>query len=124
MPYTADINDCRFTGHLGGDPDCHEYTRPDKTVFLVANFSIAVSDLVRTAEGLKELTTWVRCVAYDDLAEEAQQLRKGDKVDVVTRYQARTVQDTDGTKRYFHDFRVKDLTVITRKEQTEAYAAA
>ena len=85
-----DINQCNFVGRLGNDPQRFAGGTP------VSNFNIAVSGKM---EG-KEHTEWVRCVAFNKLAEICNEyLKKGAQVFVSGRLQSRKLTDREGIQR-------------------------
>ena len=88
------LNKVQILGHLGRDPEM-KYTPSGKAV---TTFSVAVNRPTRTAEGERgEEAEWIRCVAWEGLAETANQyLRKGSKAYVEGRLQTRSWKDEAG----------------------------
>lgn len=88
----SDINQCVFTGRLGRDVESRFLTNGSP----VCNFSIAVSSFSKG----KEYTTWVKCCAFDAIAESCGKLlSKGSQVGVVGRLQTRDYENKDGDKK-------------------------
>ena len=85
MPYA---NECRIMGHLGGEPN-HKTTSNDTPV---ANFSIATSH----KRGDEDLTTWHRCVVWNEPANWTKTWQKGDLVEVVGAYNSRAWTNNEG----------------------------
>lgn len=102
------LNKAMIIGHLGNDPDVR-YT-PSNTA--VANFSVATSERYKDAQGeWQEKTQWHRIVAWNRLAEIAQQyLKKGSQVYIEGPIETRSWEGQDGQTRYTTE--IKALTLI------------
>ena len=85
-------------GNLGRDPELKS-TGNGTTV---CSFSIACTETWKDKGGQKqERTEWVRCVAWNNLAELCgQYLKKGRQTYVEGRLQTREYEGKDGTKKY------------------------
>lgn len=93
------INECRFIGNLGKDPELR-YTQAGSAV---ANLSVGVNEEWKDKQtGQKQSRTeWVRIIAFGRLAEiMGQYLTKGDQVYVSGRMQTRKWTDQNGQDRY------------------------
>lgn len=93
------LNQCQFIGNLGGDPEIR-YTQSGAAV---ANFQVAVAERWKNKQTgqNEERTEWVRCVAFNRLAEVCgEYLRKGGKVFVQGQLRTRKWQDQSGADRY------------------------
>lgn len=83
--------DITFEGTLGSDPELR--FSPSGTA--VTNFSVAES----YKKGDERLTSWFRCVAFNDMAETiCESLRKGQRIIVQGRMQEETYEK-DGEER-------------------------
>jgi single-strand DNA-binding protein len=105
------LNSCNFIGFLGRDVE----TRAMPSGKSVANFSIAVSDGYRDKQTgeIVDQTEWVRCVAFDKLADICSQyLRKGSKVYVSGRMKTRKWQDKDGVDRYATEIVLENMQML------------
>jgi len=93
----ADLYEMQFIGRLGADPEAR-YTPEGR---LVANFRVAVNRRWKNAQGeVQEATEWVEVAAWGPLAELCDQfLRKGRRVWVRGRPEARAWQGKDGEVR-------------------------
>lgn len=105
------LNLCQFIGNLGKDVETR-FTQGGKAV---ANFSIAVADGYKdkqTGETVDQ-TEWVRCVAYDKLAEICSQyIHKGSKVYVQGRMKTRKWQDQSGQDRYSTEIVLENMQML------------
>ena len=85
------INKVIIAGHLGRDPEIR-YTGSGRAV---ANFSVATSERWKDKEGeWKTETEWHRIVAWNQLAEKCDKLRKGDSVFVEGKIKSRSWDDS------------------------------
>lgn len=103
-----DLNQCTFSGRLGGDPEVR-YTGNGTAVL---NGAIGVSRSYKPSGGdrVRE-TTWVRFVMFGkraELAAEHLNLKKGDRVFLVGEYRTRDYEK-NGEKRTSHEFHVSDI---------------
>jgi single-strand DNA-binding protein len=89
------LNSCSFIGNLGKDIE----SRAMPNGKMVANFSIGVGESYTDKSGNKvDKTEWVRCTAYDKLAEICiQYLSKGSKVFVQGRMETRSYEKDGAT---------------------------
>jgi len=113
------LNLCQFIGNLGKDVEIRA-TQGGKAV---ANFSIAVADGYRdkqTGENVDQ-TEWVRCVAFDKLAEICgQYLHKGSKVHVQGRMKTRKWQDQNGQDRFTTEIALEGMQMLDGKPESNA----
>lgn len=108
----AGINQCHFVGNLGKDPTFS--VTPTKQT-QVAEFSIAVT----TKRGDNEHTEWVRCKAFNRLAEICNDyLRKGSLVYVRGRIQTRQWTDSDRAVRYMTELLVDEMQMLGGRNTT------
>ena len=94
-----DLNDCKFTGRLGADPEI-KFLADGKEV---VNFNIAVGSswTDKATHEKKERVEWVRCVVFGGLASVCgKYLKKGSFVLIGGRLQTRKWNDKDGTDKY------------------------
>ena len=92
------LNKVMLIGNLGKDPEIR-YTQAGSAV---ANFSLATTDRWTDKQGNRqEKTEWHDIVAFDRLADLAQNyLKKGKSIYVEGRLQTRSWEDQQGQKRY------------------------
>ena len=92
------LNKVMLIGNLGRDPEIR-YTQAGSAV---ANFSLATTDRWTDRQGQRqERTEWHDIVAFDRLADLAQNyLKKGKSVFIEGRLQTRSWEDPQGQKRY------------------------
>jgi len=104
-------NNCAFVGRLGQDPVVNE-TGGDNSI-KVANFSIAVNEVRGTGENRKEITNWVRCVAFRGQAKTVENFtRKGSRVGVQGRLQNREWIDKQNQKRWTTEIVLDSLSLL------------
>ncbi len=108
------LNKALLIGNLGADPEVRTTTGGTR----VAGFSLATSRSWTDREGQpQERTEWHRIVAWDKLAEIAEQfLHKGDRVYVEGEIQHRSYEDKDGVTRYVTEIRVRELVMLGGRE--------
>lgn len=109
-----DLNRCEFIGRVGKDIEL-KYLPTGKAV---ANFSIAVGEQWKDNQtGAKqERTTWVRIVAFGNLAEIcATYLSKGSKVFIAGKFTERKWQDQSGQDRYTTEIVADNLQMLDSK---------
>ncbi len=92
------MNSVQVLGNLTKDPE----VRYTKTGRAVASFTVAVNRTWFTPQGEKrETADYIPVVAWGNLAEMVgQQLAKGSRTFVEGRFQTRSYEAQDGTKRY------------------------
>ena len=109
-----DLNLCQFIGRLGSDPET-AYLPSGKAV---TKLSIACSELWKDkSSGQKqEKTEWVRCTAFDKLAEICgEYLRKGSQVYVSGKMRTRKFQAQDGSDRYSTEIVIDQMQMLGNK---------
>jgi single-strand DNA-binding protein len=117
------LNKVQILGHLGRDPEM-KYTPSGKAV---TTFSVAVNRPTRTAGGERgEEVEWIRCVAWEGLAETANQyLRKGSKVYGEGRLQTRSWKDeASGQPRALTEVVVGELILLDPRPGSAGAPAA
>lgn len=109
----SSINKAIIIGNLGADPEVR-YTQSNTAV---ANLSVATSERYKDRSGeWKETTEWHRVVAWDRLAEIAQEyLSKGSKIYVEGSIQTRSWEDKEGQKRYTTEIRARMIRMLDSK---------
>ena len=107
------LNTCSFIGHVGRDPEIKHL--PNGTQ--IANFSLAVSDSYLNKSGEKvEETEWVRCTAFNKLAEIiGQYVRKGSKLYVEGRMKTRSYEK-EGQTHYATDINANNIQMLDSKQ--------
>lgn len=114
---SKDLNLCQFIGHLGRDVET-KYTAGGTAI---ANFSLGCSDDYKDKSGnWVNQTEWVRCVAFDKLAELiANKLSKGCQIYVSGKMKTRKWQDQDGNDRYSTEITVSDFQLLKGKSEDQ-----
>lgn len=94
----ASLNECKFIGRLGKDPELQYIPNGDAVV----KFSMAVSEKWKDKSGQKhERTEWIPVTAWRKLAEIiGEYCRKGDLIYISGKFQSRDYEDKEGIKRY------------------------
>ena len=104
-------NNCAFVGRLGQDPVVNE-TGGDNSI-KVANFSIAVNEVRGTGDNRKEITNWIRCVAFRGQANTVENYtKKGSRVGVQGRLQNREWTDKQNQKRWTTEIVLDSLSLL------------
>ncbi len=114
----ASLNKIMIIGNAGRDPELR-MTPNGKPV---ASFSVAVNRVYTGSEGgeRKEETEWFNIVAWQRLAELAQQLiQKGRLVYVEGRLQTRKWQDREGQERTSVEIVANDFRVLDSRRDRE-----
>lgn len=94
------MNTITLIGRLGAAPEM----RQSNSGLAIANFSIAYNN----KKGDDEVTTWVRCVAFGDLASNLGELDKGQRVIIQGELQERSYTTKDGEDRKVTEFVLRD----------------
>jgi len=105
-----DLNLCQFIGRMGNPAEVR-YMPNGKAV---ANFSIACNRSWKDQQGQKqEKAEWIRCTAYDKLAEIiGQYTEKGSQLYVSGRQSTRKWQDQQGQDRYTTEIIVEQMQML------------
>ncbi len=108
----ASLNKVQIIGNLGADPEM----RFTANGTAVATFNVAINRRYTTKDGDKrEETEWVRCVAWQKLAENVSQyLNKGSQVYVEGRMQTRKWEDREGVTKYTTEVVAQDVQFLDR----------
>ncbi len=105
------INKIIIIGHLGADPESHQFSNGGS----VTNISVATSEKwtdKNTGEN-KEATEWHRVSLFNRLGEiAAQYLRKGSKVYIEGSLRTRKWQDQNGLDRYTTEIRANRMQML------------
>lgn len=109
----SSLNKAMLIGRLGQDPDIR-YTQNNTAV---ANLSLATSQRYKDKQGeWKETTEWHRVVAWDKLAEIAEEyLGKGSQIYVEGPIQTRKWEDKQGNDRYTTEIKALTITMLDSK---------
>ena len=104
------VNKAIILGNLGRDPEIRTIPSGAR----VATFSVATNRRWQSRSGeMQEDTQWHRIVAWDKLAEIAEQyLKKGDRIYVEGRLQYREWDDQNGQKRYTTEIVARELVML------------
>lgn len=107
-----DLNDCKFIGRLGADPEPLKYT---PSGVAMTKISLAVGWKSKDKEG----TEWVRISFFGKLAETVSQyLRKGSQAYVSGRMNTRS-WDKDGVKHYSTEIQGEKMQMLGGKRAAE-----
>lgn len=105
------INKIIIIGHLGADPESHQFSNGGN----VTNISVATSEQwtdKQTGEK-REATEWHRIVLFNRLGEiAAQYLKKGSKVYIEGSLRTRKWQDQNGQDRYTTEVRADKMQML------------
>ena len=114
------LNRVQLIGRLGKDPE----SRFTPTGKQVAQFSLAVSDRWKSAEGeTKENTEWVNIEAWGRLGEICTQyLKKGRLVFLEGRLKTDKVDDKSGGTKYYTKVVALSMQMLDRKPEEEPVA--
>ena len=104
------VNKVILIGRTGADTEL-KYTSSGKAV---ANFSLAINDSFKNKDGEQtERVEWVRCVAWERLAEVCGEfLTKGKQAYAEGRLQTRTYEDREGNQRTISEVVVRQLRLL------------
>lgn len=112
------LNQCSFIGNLGRDVEMRAMPSGKS----VANFSVAVADSYKDKQTGEQVdqTEWVRCVAFDKLAEICDQyLHKGSKVYVQGRMKTRS-WEKDGQKQYATEVVLENMQMLDARAPVDS----
>lgn len=103
------MNSVQIMGNLARDPNI----RATKTGKAVASFTVAVNRNYTTPQGeQKEITDWVNCIAWGNLAEAVgNQLKKSSRVFVEGRFTTRSYEDQNGQKKWISEVNANFIAV-------------
>tara|TARA_R110002124_G_C8965452_1_gene514488 strand:+ start:889 stop:1287 length:399 start_codon:yes stop_codon:yes gene_type:complete len=105
------INKIIIIGHLGADPESHQFSNGGN----VTNISVATSEQwtdKQTGEK-REATEWHRIALFNRLGEiAAQYLKKGSKVYIEGSLRTRKWQDQNGQDRYTTEIRADKMQML------------
>ncbi len=104
------VNKAIIIGNLGSDPEIRTISSGSR----VTTLSVATNRRWTSSTGeMQEETQWHRVVAWNKLAEIAEQyLKKGDRIFVEGRIQYRQWEDQNGQKRYSTEIVALDLVML------------
>lgn len=112
------INTYIFNGHLGGDAEVKTLDSGS----IVISFSVAVSETWKDKSGeKKEKTNWVKCskwVSSGGSSKIADFLKKGQKVVVQGKPEARAFLDKNGEAKSILEVNVSELSLVGGKSDT------
>ena len=119
---SKDLNEVRFTGRLGADPEISYTPRAGK---LVVKFSAACNRTIKhLGEEPVEKVERVHCVLWEKLAEVyANLLHKGTRILGSGRMETSSWEAADGTKRYKTEIILSDIILLDTRPAPIAQAA-
>jgi len=100
-----DMNQVILRGRLADDPVIRDVSNGGSQV---ANLTVATGHVV----GEREITDWIRCSAWNYLADTCRDLRKGDLVLVLGRLRISSWTDNDGNKRNSTEVNVENIAYL------------
>ena len=108
------VNKVIIIGHLTRTPEIRETANGNK----VATFSLATNRVWKDASGSKqEATDYIDCVAWSGLANVLEQyVTVGQAVYIEGQLRTRSWEAPDGTKRHKTEVVVKELNILTWKD--------
>ena len=110
------VNMIVLLGNLGKDPEL----RTTDSGTTIAKMSLATTARVKKQGEWVDETTWHNLVCFGRTAENAgKYLRKGRQVHVVGRQNHRSFEKNDGTKAYFSEVIVNELTFVGGKGDSD-----
>jgi single-strand DNA-binding protein len=111
------LNRVQLIGRLGKDPESRFIPTGKKVV----NFSLAVSNRRKSAEGeTREFTEWVNIEAWERLGEICQQyLHKGSLIFLEGRLKTDKYDDKSGETKYFTKVVAQAMQMLDRKPEEE-----
>lgn len=104
------INECMIAGNLTAAP----VVRRTKTGKAVASFTVAANRKV----GDREETDYIRCVAWDWLAQIVEPLTKGAGVILTGSQKTRSYEDAEGRKLYITEVVARAIGVVPAYKKT------
>lgn len=108
-----DLNDCKFIGRLGKDPELKYFQSGD--AYLNLSIAVGKSWKDKNSGDKKEATTWVPLVFTGKIAEiAAQYCKKGSQVFVSGEYKTRKWQK-DGVDQYTTEIHVLNMQLLGGK---------
>lgn len=112
-----DLNRSEIIGHAGADVEIK--STPDGTK--LANFSVATDDgwFDKTKNEWQSKTNWHRVVAWRQLADKAEKIKKGDTVFVSGKSETRS-WDKDGEKRYITEIIADKIMIFNKQMATKS----
>lgn len=117
----ASINKCIFIGNLGRDPEVRSMPNGDT----VTQFSIACTEgwTDKATGEKKEVTEWIRIVAFRKLGDICgQYLKKGSQVYVEGKFKTRKYTDKDGVEKYATEIVADEMRMLGARPQGGAPA--
>jgi len=112
----ANLNQCNFIGNVARDCELR-FTPSGKAV---ASFTIAVNEQWTSNGEKQERTEWVKCTAWDKLAEICgKMLTKGKSVFISGRMTTNQWDDKDGNKRYTTEIVAYQMQLLSPRESRD-----
>ena len=113
----AGINKVILIGHLGKDPEVYTFDNDTKKV----SFSLATSESYKDKNGNRvDQTEWHNVVLWRGLAEVAERyLTKGSQIYLEGKIKTRSWDDRDGNKRYTTEIFGSQMTMLSKRTQSE-----
>ena len=111
----ASLNNCRFIGNAGANPEVRSFDNGNK----IANIRLALSERYTDREGqVKESTEWIPLVFNGKLADIAERfIQKGSQVYVEGKWKTRKWTDQQGNEHASTEVRVDMLQLLGQRQQ-------
>lgn len=111
------VNKVIIIGHLGAEPDVHQFANGNR----VTNISVATSNQWTDADGQpKESTEWHKIKLFNRLGEvAAEYLNKGSKVYREGRLRTRKWTDDNGLDRYITEIYANSMQMLGNSSRAE-----
>jgi len=107
------VNKVTLIGNVGGDAEIRHL----ESGTMVGKFSVATNENYMGKDGQwNTVTEWHNIVVWRNLAEKAQNIKKGDMVYIDGKLTTRKWQDKDNNTRYNTDVVANYFRVITKRE--------
>ena len=115
------LNKVMFVGYIGRDPELKHAA----SGAAICNFSVASSERWKGKDGdQQEHTEWLRCSAFDRLAEVCgEYLKKGSLVYVEGSLKTREYTDKEGVKKFSTECRLQSMKMLGGKAEGAPAAA-
>jgi single-strand DNA-binding protein len=107
-------------GHAGADAKVKTFDNNRK----IATLNIATNESYNNRAGDRvEETSWHRIIAFGKLADLAEQhVSKGKEISIEGKLSSRSYEDASGNRRYVTEVIANEITVHSKKEETETKA--
>lgn len=111
------VNKVILIGNVGKDPD----VRHLENNVTVARFTLATSESYKKSTGeVVKTTEWHNIVIWRGLAQVVEKyVKKGTLIYIEGKIRSRSYDDKEGNKRYITEIQADNLTLLSRKDNSE-----